>query len=169
MNVPLSESELERARRIADIRNSKNGQVPNYRETRQHSDWEIHYAGVRGEMAVCKVVNFPIDRHFSYNGDNGAPDAFYNGRSIEVKTPLYYPPILKFNSLTDLKADVAALCYAPKSGSEDEGVITIAGVVSREKFIRDHYIRDFGYGPRHCFNADEMVSFEDFLKMEPKK
>lgn len=165
----LSESELERARRIADCRNSKNNQVPNYRETRQHSDWLIHYAGVRAEMAVCKRYNFPIDEHFSFSGDDGHPDLYIGDHRIEVKGALYDPPILKLNNLTDFKSDVIILCYCPKPGDREEGAIRLAGVVSRVRFQQKYYKHDFGYGERVCMNAKDMATidaFDEWLKSD---
>ena len=160
----LTEREIELARRIADLRNAKNGSVPNYRETRKHGDWEIHFSGIRAEIAVCKIVNFPIDQHISYDGDSGSPDLYIGNYKTEVKSALYMPPILKFNRVTDFKSDIAILCYCPSAGSKDESVVSIAGGVSRYKFSAEHYLNDFGQGVRACMDADKLSPLAEILE-----
>jgi hypothetical protein len=164
VKVFLDESDVERSKRVTDVRNSKNQQVPNYRETRQMNDWATHYAGVRGEVAVCKVFGFPLDEHFAYGGDDGAPDLYVGPYRVEVKTAVHDPPILKLNRLTDFKADFIILCYAPPMGHRDESIVTLAGVVSRKTFLEKHYVRDFDQGDRVCMDAAKMGSVEDFIK-----
>lgn len=157
--VKLSPSDVERARRIADTRNSKNGKVPNYKITRKHSDWDIHFAGAKSEIAVCKYYNFPVDEHFSMDGDNGDPDLYIGDYSAQVKSPVNYPPILKLNKLSEFITDIAVLCY---SGNDE---VEIHGVVSKAKFLKNNYQRDFGYGVRYCMDANSLTGLDDFDKI----
>jgi hypothetical protein len=168
MKVFLSASELERGRRVADLRNSKAHEVPNYRETRAHNDWEVHFAGTRGELAACKIFGFPLDEHFAYGGDDGAPDLFAgrNGEySVEVKTAFYYPPILKLNRLTDFRSDIVIVCYVRKSGHREESLVELCGVVSKQEFLRSHYVHDFGQGDRVCLDIAKMIEPATWLEM----
>lgn len=166
--VFLTEQELEVATRIADVRNAKNGKVPNFRVTRATSDWSIHFAGVRAEIACCKFFGFPLDQHETWDGDSGAPDLYYADHRLEVKAATHWPPILKLNTLPDFKSDVIILCYTPTEAKEI-GNIFMAGAVSRQKFCRDHYVRNFSYGERVCMNHEDMVTVDNFKKLAKKK
>ena len=160
MKVFLTEHEVELAKRLADGRNLKNGQVPNAKHSRRHKDWEIHYAGTRSEIAVCKYFEFPVDQHMSYHGDSGNADLYVDSLRVEVKSAMYEPPILKLDRLTDFKSDIIILCHVYKVGHKDESIVDVWGVVSRFRFQRDHYIKDFGYGPRVCMDGKDMKSVD---------
>ncbi len=162
MIVFLTEQELELSKRIADIRNSKNGQVPNYRVTRKDSDWAIHFAGSKAEVAGGRVFGFPPDIHFSLSGDDHAPDLYYRGLRLEIKAATYSPAILKLNFVTDFVSDVIVLAYVDGSSRVD-----LTGCVSRARFGESHYVRDFGYGPRACMDCKDMASVESILNWQP--
>jgi hypothetical protein len=99
----LYESEMELARRIADIRNSKKDLVQSRRRAKEKTDWEIHYDGARAEIAVCKYFHYLPDIHFMLGGDKGAPDLYIGHQSVEVKTATWDPPIAKLDALPLLK------------------------------------------------------------------
>ena len=162
MKLLLTEEQIEFAKRIADIRNAKNGLVPNMRESRAHKDWEINFYGALGEVAVASQVNYPPALNFSMNGDSGAPDLYFHSHRIEVKTALHWPPILKLNHVTDFVSDVIVLCYVDKKSPD---AVTIAGCVSRRKFERDHYIRNFKYGDRACMDFKKMTPLTEFMEL----
>jgi len=148
--VFLTEAEMERARRIANTRNSKNGMVPNARHDKDQGDFEMHFLGARAEMGVCKMFNYPIDDAFSWGGDDKAPDLYVGELRVEVKSAKHTPPILKLDAITDFMSDAAVVCTV------DGSRVDVWGCVSRRRFSRDHYVRDFGYGPRACLNADAL-------------
>ena len=164
----LTEQELELARRIADVRNAKNGKVPNAKITRKNSDWEIDFSGVRAEIACCRFFKFPLDQHEDLHGDSGAPDLHFADHRLEVKAATHWPPILKLNALIDFKADVIILCHTPMEPKE-LGNIFMAGAVSRQKFCRDHYVKNFSYGERACMNHEDMVTVDEFKELAMKK
>ncbi len=111
MIVELTFDELAKAKRLADLRNSKNGKVPNRRETRRHSDFEIDYAGILAEIAVAKILGVGIDERFLMGGDDHAPDLMFEGWTVEVKATMYDPPIIKFNHLKDFKSDLVVVGF----------------------------------------------------------
>jgi hypothetical protein len=156
--VMLTEGEMERARRVADIRNSKNNCVPNYREDRKTSDWDMHFLGVRGEMAVCKLFNFPLDEHFSFGGDNGSPDLYICGDMVrvQVKTAKWEPPILKLNSVDEFLCDIAILCSLVDKNRRAQSVVGIWGYISRVAFQHRFKIHDFQYGPRATVTVEDL-------------
>jgi hypothetical protein len=159
--VLLTPGEVELARRIADIRNSKNNQVPNYKVTRSENDWIIHYVGAMGEVASCKYYDYIPDIHFSYGGDNGLPDLYIGKNkeiSAEVKTPMSYPPILYLNKLELFKTDIMILCYIQPQNNKNITIVELHGIITKSNFLKNYYMRDFGYGKRFCVDKNKLTS-----------
>ena len=115
---------------------------------------EGHYMGVAGEYAVAEEVKGFMDFIRRSQGDKHSADILcrsQEGKSckVSVKTTKYKDPILKVNSLAEIKdATHVALCRYFK-GDNQEGV-EIHWIKSVEEFKKNHYIRDFGYGPKMC-------------------
>ena len=115
---------------------------------------EGHYMGVAGEYAIAEEVKGFMDFIARLDGDKHSADIICRnkegkGCKISVKTTKYKDPILKVNSLDEIKdATHVALCrYFKDLGREG---IEIHWVKSVEEFKENHYIRDFGYGPKMC-------------------
>lgn len=164
----LSEPRMEMARRIAVGRNSpKLGRVRNKRETKRASDYEINFVGACAEIAVCDRFQFPVDPTFCLGGDKGAPDLYVGDMGIEVKAATHYPPILKFNRLGDWKPGSMAvvLCHI---NNRAPSVVNLCGVVFRQEFFSDHFVEDFGYGPRFCFSAADMAPVKVLDEMDAR-
>lgn len=168
ISVMLTPAELERARRLAIMRNEIKAGGPNHRSSAAHGDFEIHFAGLRAELAVCKMFNYPLDEGIYAGGDNHAADLYIGSYSVEVKAPFYRPPILKFDYLTDFKSDLAILCQVERSARK-ESVVAVYGVVDRHTFLSDHYTQDFGYGPRACMKAEDITPIEKFKEWFDKE
>lgn len=154
MIVPLTDPDLLRIKRFADLRNNKGG---SRRESGRHSDWQIHYAGLKLEAAMEKVTGSPIDERFLPHGDHHRPDLYIGGKSIEVKSAMYDPPIIKFNLLKHLRSDIIVI------GLPREREVEIYGGISRAKFLRCFHMRDFGYGKRFCVDPSFLTQFEVIL------
>jgi len=154
--VMLTEADMERVRRVAVARNAAKEGWPNYRVAADKGDLGLHLDGVRAELAVCKRFGFPLDESVSPDGDNGAPDLYVGELRVEVKAATHRPPIIKLNALTDFKADAMVLCFVHPWNSRMASVVELHGVVSRQKFMRDHRLRDFGYGKRVIMEAHEL-------------
>ena len=163
MIVFLTEEEFELAQRIACIRNSKSGQVPNYKQSDKMDDLTTHDRGALVEVAAGRVVGFPPDISFKMHGDNKKPDLYYRGLRLECKGATWDPPILKFDYVTDFVADVAILGYVDGSSK-----VVLAGCVRRNYFEIHHYIHDFGKGDRACMDAKNMAPIEKLLEYDEK-
>ena len=115
---------------------------------------EGHYMGVAGEYAVAKEVKGFMDFILRSQGDKQSADVLCRNREgksckVSVKTTKYKDPILKVNSLTEIEdATHVALCRYFKE-SNKEGV-EIHWIKPVEEFKKNHYIKDFGYGPKMC-------------------
>jgi hypothetical protein len=143
--IMLHEGQMERARRIAHGRQDSKAQSPNHRIDKKTSDYEMHFMGAQAEIAVCDRFHFPEDATFSPGGDDHRPDLYIGPLRIEVKAARYTPPIIKLNAATDFVSDVLLMCCIATPG-----VVGIWGFVQRAHFVENHYIQDFGYGPRAC-------------------
>lgn len=154
----LTEADMERARRVAYLRNASKANSPNYRVDPSTEDFDMHFAGVRAELAVCKMFSFPLDESFGPDGDNGRPDLYVGEMRVEVKTAFWKPPILKLNTVSEFTSDAVVMCYTPRTTDRAASVIELWGCVSRRKFIECHTIRDFGQGPRAVFDRFAPIS-----------
>jgi hypothetical protein len=157
--IMLSEAQLALAARVADVRNDKKG-VPNYRESRKHPDWQMHFHGAQAELAVCRRFAFPLARYGDLDGDNGLPDLYIGELRAEVKAPFYDPPIVKFNSLIDLRADVLIVC-SMLQGRRLVGLVRLHGYIRREHFIAQHTVRDFNQGVRACIDVAHLAPLHE--------
>ena len=110
--------------------------------------------GVAGEYAVAEEVKGVMDFIPRSQGDKHSADILCRNKEgknckISVKTTKYKDPILKVNSLDEIKdATHVALCRYFKD-SKQEGV-EIHWVKTVEEFENNHYIRNFGYGDKMC-------------------
>jgi hypothetical protein len=156
--VMLTEADMERAARVAYLRNTAKAHSPNYRVDTKTADYDMHFAGVRAELAVCKMFSFPLDERYGPDGDNGRPDLYVGDLRVEVKAAFYRPPVLKLNTVSEFTSDAVVMCYVPRTNDRAASVIEIWGCVSRLKFIAEHTIRDFGQGPRAAFERFAPIS-----------
>ena len=115
---------------------------------------EGHYMGVAGEYAVAEEVKGFMDFIPRAEGDKHSADILCRNKEgkscrISVKTTKYKDPILKVNSLAEIKdATHVALCRYFKDNQRDG--VEIYWVKPIGEFKKNHYIRDFGYGPKMC-------------------
>ena len=160
--VFLEPREQVLAKRLADRRlGSKYVKVGEKSYTRNTTPWESHYIGLQGEIAVGKLLRYPIGEFISPSGDGDEPDLFWGRRSVEVKTTKYSPPILKLDKLTDFVTDVLVLCYLA-----EESVIDVMGWVSKSDFFDKHSSRNFGYGERAIVEEGGLNPASDLIVCE---
>jgi len=153
--IMLTEAEMEMARRLAFQRNdSKKNLKGDYNMTGRDQE-QSHFDGVRAEIAACKRFNYPVDTGIYIGGDDGRPDLYVGNYSVEVKAATYKPPILKFNTLTDFKSDVAILALVYNT-DKMKSVVELWGCVGKHKFYKEHKIENYGYGPRAIMQAEQM-------------
>src|SRR5579862_763615 len=120
------------------------------------SDLELHQLEVKGQYAVSKYLGIPMDWSI-YMGGNKNPHFTVNGITMRVQTPTHHPPILKLNRKEDFRTDLMVVCM-----EWEPGVIAIYGCISRDRFLRDHMLKDFGSGKRLVILSWELTSIEDY-------
>jgi hypothetical protein len=113
--------------------------------------FEGHYMGIAGEFVVARYLNGYFDVMPRPKGDKHSADVVsgVDGKlRVSVKTTKYSPPILKLNSLDEIKdATHIALCHF------NEPNVTIHWIKSKNNFLKNMYKKDFGYGERLCLGV----------------
>ena len=164
---------------MAGKRNAAKTEQQNKRVDKDLSDIQMHYVGLKGEYAVAKFLGIELDMDILLAGDAGH-DLVFRDRTIDVKV-----------SQKDLKffpgkftADIAVLVQPHTRMSwhrpeKDERIgkpvfawkhSLISGWVWRKRFEEEYYERDFGYGLRHCMNAEDLHNpYELFRRLWKKK
>lgn len=146
MIVELSPEDMALAKEIASKRD---GQKKGYSSS-AYWNKSSHYCGILGEIAYARHYGVPVDSNLDPLGDDGF-DLRILGLSIDVKTTKYSPPILKINSMDDMKSDMLALALV-----QGGCFIELCGFCDRERLKSRGYKHDFGYGERLCINQSDL-------------
>jgi hypothetical protein len=143
---------------IKQIQN-KSG-LPNKRIS-NNTDYNIHYIGMLGEIAVGKYLNIPVKTEILKGGDGGV-DMLYNGKSIQVKTRTFVkPPIyILYTTLEEMVADWHILCTVESPTS-----VGIHGFISKAKFVQKAELMNFGYNDCYAVDAKMMASMDQFARV----
>ena len=117
------------------------------------TEFELQYVGTMGEYAVAKYFGLELTKEIYISGDDGT-DIEINGKSCQVKTIRNNipNPDLVFNDITCFPTDAAigAKVISPIK-------IELLGCVSRQRFIAQHQVKDYGYGPRLSINTRRLT------------
>jgi hypothetical protein len=88
LKITLTDVELQEAKNLASIRSSQKAHLDEQevRTSANPPSFERHFLGLRGEIAVAKVLKTLIDKRFNW-GDGNSGDVYTSkGESIQVKT-----------------------------------------------------------------------------------
>lgn len=159
--IMLSEADMERAQRIAIMRNAHKANRFESKDDRRRSlsDNDMHWIGVRAEVAICRKYRFPIDSAMYIKGDGGTADVYVGELRCEIKSSIHTPPIIKLNTVAEFTSDILIMTHVG-SGRKDSHV-TIWGYVTREQFIAEHEIEDFGQGPRAIMRPNKFLPHQE--------
>lgn len=146
VKVHLTRRDMALVERLAQQRNANNRRHGN-RDLRVAVDLEsleIDRQGATGEVAVAKYLGVQVD-HWAGPGAWERKHALvHDGRAILVRYTTYKSGRLLFNSSERFTADIAVLVVKGR----DESEALLAGWISRERFLEEHYTGDLGYGRR---------------------
>lgn len=160
--VQLRGYDLEQCDILAKQRNTKNKGVINRTIAKKKSSWETNFLGLLGEFAVAKYLGFGVDTNHNPHGGDGGSDFKYRGQTIDVKyVDMIDQPILMFKNIHKFRSDIAILTkpFEPHHRSK----VVIMGWIDKDSFIKNHYIRDFGYGKTCCLDGRKLFNI-DILK-----
>lgn len=124
----------------------------------------VSLIGMMGEIAGCRVLGAEPNLSVMIGGDDGF-DCVAHGLLWQIKTSSL--PALIINSVDDFVADAALLVrhLAEKSSVAVDPRFEIIGGVSRKRFIKQHFLHDYGYGMRLVMNADDLTPIGKLLGM----
>jgi hypothetical protein len=143
--VTFSDVVLWKLTQVAHYRNDPklaSAKVENRRVDPNRGDVQINLQGLMGEYATARLLGEPFDLGIDLEGDGGVTDLYCGERSVQVKYNNTPTGDLYFTSVADFKADLAVLTVAA-----GKNAVRVVGYAERERFQREHAVRDWGYGP----------------------
>lgn len=123
----------------------------------------VDIMGRLGEIAATQVFGGEIDWSLHGGGDPGFDTHFF-GLSAAIKTSSL--PTLIFNDESYFTTDIAVLVQLVGDKTQPQqlsNIWRVWGVVSREKFMRLHMKKNYGYGERLILQANHLKSPSEFI------
>lgn len=108
---------------------------------KKEKSYHAHYLGIAGEFAVAQYLGAFFDPIPRIKGDGHKSDVVWGEDArIAVKTTRHNPPIFKIQHMREIEdATDIALCQY------NEPVLKIAWIKSKEEFLENMYLANFGY------------------------
>lgn len=148
----LSEEQIAFAKMQAKLRNE--AKPLNIREKSRrgnHTSYKSHELGITAEIAYGDVANEKIDLTIHPHGDSvdfwgrEVRGATWKGRNIELK--------VKLSEYLRKTPNIYILTRV----SEDLTYVEFIGYITREKFDKVKYIKNYGYGDNYCVGEDQLT------------
>jgi hypothetical protein len=124
--IRLTQAEMQMAQALAKQRNEGKAQ---YRKE-AGANLNQHLMGLKGEIALARVLDLPIDIIKKPMGDQGV-DFIYKGNTLDVKTVEHKYPKL-FSNENKIRADIFILAHTKNEW------VTFVGWITKQEFIRKH-------------------------------
>lgn len=157
--IDLTGHELEKCDILAKMRNTKKENVKSRRIDQNRSDYDIHFMGLLGEMAVAKYLGIGVDVNHNINGGDKGNDFIYQGKKVDVKyTDEIDNPLLVFNNLYRFKSTFAILTRPVEKHCRHR--VLIEGWTDKHHFRELAFKKDFGYGNRCCLERQNLFNIE---------
>jgi len=164
--VTLTKAEISQCKQAAALRwqLARASGVVNQRKDTDSSDDDVDYLGIRGELAVAKVLG--CDYTPSALGIDEGIDMFINDLSIDVKSTFHQSGKLLFKSIPAFKSDIAILVTA----TAWEEKMNVCGWVSLGRFKEKAEESDFGKGTCWTMDQDQLAPLKNlWLKIIKEK
>ena len=127
--IQLTRTEIQMAETLAKQRNDGKTQ---YR-TEPGANFNQHLMGLKGEIALARIFDLPIDTIKKPMGDQGV-DFTYKGNTLDVKTVEHKHPKL-FANENKIRADIFILAHTKNEWVTFVGWITRQGFIKRHRFL----------------------------------
>ena len=162
IDIELTVDEIMDALRFVHLvrENKKQYEVVDKKFDKNNSSYSVNLMGQLGEMACGKGLGLQVDRSISPSGDNGHDLSTPLGKNIQVKTSTL--PQLIFNAPELFISDVAVLVKfsGDKQLPHVDSLFDVIGWTTRENFLANHYLHDYGYGTRLVMDANQLQPIE---------
>jgi hypothetical protein len=160
--IELTEDEImDSLRFIHRVRkNKKEYDVTDRKFDKNNSSYSVNLMGRLGEVACARFLGLPTDDTVTPSGDNGHDLQTVLGRSIQVKTSTL--PQLIFNAPELFVSNLAVLVKfsGDKQLPHVDSLFDVIGWTTRENFLANHYLHDYGYGTRLVMDANQLQPIE---------
>ena len=165
MIVHLTEDEIiDSLRFIHRVReNKKQFEVVDRKFDKNNSSYSVNLMGRLGEVACARILGCKVDETISPSGDNGHDLLTVLGKTIQVKTSGLANLI--FNAPELFVSDIAVLVqfFGDKKLPHVDSHFDVRGWISREDFLANYYLYDYGYGTRLVMDAEQLRPMEVLL------
>jgi hypothetical protein len=163
--IELTEDEImDSLRFVHRVReNKKQYEVTDKKFDKNNSSYSVNLMGRLGEVACGKVLGLQVDETITPSGDNGHDLITAMGKNIQVKTSTLSQLI--FNAPELFVSDVAVLVrfYGDKQLPHVDSKFEVLGWITRESFLANHYLHDYGYGTRLVMDANQLKPMEELI------
>jgi hypothetical protein len=170
IRIILTEDEIiDSLRFVHRVReNKKQYEVTDKKFDKNNSSYSVNLLGQLGEVACARGLGLQVDRTISPSGDNGHDLVTSLGKNIQVKTSTL--PQLIFNAPELFISDIAVLVqfYGDKQLPHVDSEFDLVGWVTREVFLANHYLHDYGYGTRLVMDANQLQPIESLINEIPR-
>lgn len=161
VEINFSPAEMAEVARVAILRNQTkvDAGIPSNRYAENGmTDEQSHFNGLMGEFAAAWYLGGEVDKTPRLKGDKGNPDFWVNGISFEIK----YTNLLGGDFIVPHRdpfkfvADIGIVCHP---GFNNRRVI-LSSWVTRDEFLNNYHIRDYGKGDRAAIKQVKMRNIE---------
>lgn len=126
------------------------------------TEYELHYIGALGELAIRKATGSKMDTNVYSIGDQGI-DMVVNGVSAQIKTFAYGGKTLDF-FIDDMEQFKAPVCIGVQLLSPVR--LRIMGYIGVDRFERIASHKNYGYGSRLCVPDSELKPLSELKPPE---
>ena len=148
LTVPINATDRKRAMGLAKERMQtfNKARVRNQKIDRGRDSVQTHYIGLIGEITIEKIIGIPLTNHKAPHGDGGVYDFIIKDKTVQVKCTDYLSGHLIFplkKGKMSFLAEYGILVIWDKK----KEIATAVGQITRERFLAEHVIKEWGYGP----------------------
>lgn len=158
VEIKLTPEEIESSLQFVDAmrKDKQEFNVTDKKFDTNNTSWAVNLMGYLGELAAAKVYKTTTDDRVLTGGDAGH-DLVIDGKTYQVKTTVTKELI--FNSKELFTADYAILVtlIGDRTQPHINSRFIVWGDISRDKFLKVCYEKDFGYGVRYVCEIDDLV------------
>jgi len=157
--TPGDRAIVERVARARSRANRSQG-VGDARVQRTHAPERLDLQGFAGELAFCRLMNLRPDESIEPRSKRQGSDAdadarLSDGRTVDVKTPLWNTPTTKLLVQGYVRKEDSADLFALMLGSWEEGSYRLAGFMSKDELMRPARLRSMRAGLSPSFAAEQ--------------
>lgn len=136
--------------------------IENKRADGSRSDNDVDVLGIKGEVAVAKLLGLSYDRIFTVGTDDGS-DLNFKGITIDVKSTFHEGGRLLLRR--ELRSEVAVLVVPTK----DDNVMRVVGYTDAKHYERHKVVDSIGGKPTECLRQDALLPIDMLWSMGVKR